>query len=126
MLQKDIHDKMVQTTEEFLTDVALLFPHDNQDIKLVREFGKNLGGEKLSKHISKYILQYREQIEKRETIFFRNNKEKIFIGLPKKKVERFETLIFEENSTHNIDTLWKYFDIFLYLSREYEPYTLPS
>jgi hypothetical protein len=123
MNEKELYDTMTLATGDFLSDVSRLFPDDNKDIKLVREFGEKLGGEKLSKHVSRYILEYEKEITTRDSTFFRKNKERIFMGLPKKKVDRFEQLIFNGKSDDNLIALWRHFDIFLFLSKEYEKIT---
>ena len=117
MNEKKIHKTIIKTTDDFLADVARFFPDDNEDIKLVAVFGSTLG-KGITKHVARYVLKYGKEIEERDEIFFTKNKRQIFIGLPEDKVDRFETLILQ--SGHNKEKLWEYFDIFLFVSREYE------
>lgn len=117
MNEETIHETIIRTTDDFLDDVARFFPNDNEDIKLVAAFSSSLG-KGITKHVAKYVLKYGKEIEGRNEIFFTQNKRQIFIGLPEDKVDKFETLILQ--SGHNKAKLWEYFDIFLFVSRQYE------
>lgn len=129
MQLNEIHEMMSRTTDEFLSDIQKFFPNNNRDIEIVKTFSQALG-EKLSKHISNYVLQYRSEIEGKDAKFFRDNKKKIFMGLPDEKVDHFENLIFPKNSKsetsqHNINMIWNYFEVYLFLSGEFQKHQKP-
>ena len=90
------------------------------DLIIVRAYFALLVPSKIMDDVCCHILPHAEEISSRNKIFFIENKS-IFKGLPENKVSFISDLIESGSlSMEDIDEIWKFFDVFIALSKRYE------
>ena len=113
-----------RTICEFVVDLKSIFedPKDRGDLLLVEIFFGALDPDAAAQHIIRHVLPHSKHIEMRNKEFFIDEKETIFSGLPKAKVNRFSSILSKSTeeggpSTENMEMIWKYFDTMIALAK---------
>ena len=115
---------MMELTKDLRADI-LDRPEDQNDLLLVEFFFSKMPDEILMTHIVTKILPHAERIRKKDITFFQTERDNIFGGLPKDKVEYFsERVTKPENkggiSKTNLSCMFAYFEIFVEIGEAYK------
>lgn len=117
-----IFELIKRTMLDMIADLQQIFnqsTEEEDDMIKVNIFFKDMHPETAYKHIRDHILPHRQKIQKRDIIFFLENKG-LFSGLPENKVKYYsrqitsKTRLAEEDKT----AIWEYLEVIvLYTDR---------
>jgi hypothetical protein len=112
---------------EFIDDISSIFTRkeDLNDLEMIKLALDVINDEELMKQIISTFLPFKKQIVERDLMFFKNNKNKIFIGIDQKRIDYFDKKITAPPSEGGIsaedkESIWAYFDVIIDLAEEYK------
>jgi hypothetical protein len=119
---EDLQD-LYQTIIDFISDLSLIFTSEDEktDLIIIEFFYKKIDKNKIRKYIIKHVLPHEIQIKNREILFFDENCQHIFAGLPANRVMHYRNVILKEKriSKPYMDTIWEYLDTMIELTKPY-------
>jgi hypothetical protein len=121
----ELANDMRKNMFELISDLSSIFTRstDLSDLEQIRLTIELVDDETLLEKMTESFLPFKKQIADRDLIFFKNNKNKIFVGIDQEKVNHFDHRITsppEEGgiSNEDKDTIWDYFDVMIMLAEK--------
>ena len=112
---------------EFIDDLSSIFTRkdDLNDLEMIKLALDVVSEEELMKQIISAFLPFKKQISDRDLDFFKNNKNKIFVGIDQKRIDYFDKKITSAPADGGIsaddkEAIWAYFDVIIDLAEEYK------
>ena len=112
---------------EFIDDLSSIFTRkdDLNDLEMIKLALDVVSEEELMKQIISAFLPFKTQISDRDLDFFKNNKNKIFVGIDQKRIDYFDKKITSAPADGGIsaddkEAIWAYFDVIIDLAEEYK------
>ncbi len=113
--------KIKDTIIEFIDDMESLFENsqtvEKGECRLVKFFFQQLSPEAIATHAKEHLVPHKTMILTKNIQFFDKNKENIFKGLPKDRVDYYAKYVIDSKNVcqEDIDVMFRYFKTILVL-----------
>lgn len=128
MKMATIAEDIKTTVLEFIKDLkdnVFINPTEQGELALVEFFFKKMNNTSVADHVVSHVLRHEKEISKRNISFFIDERNNIFSGLPKDRIDHFTKLITahphlggltEDDKNH----AWEYFETLVSLAKQYK------
>ena len=119
--RKRVEAGLKTTICEFVDDLGIVFS-GSSDLLLVKMFFESMNPESCAQHVVRHVLPHERHIVARNKSFFIDEKDTIFSGLPKNKIQTYSSILSKGPdeggpSTENMEMIWRYFDVMISLAK---------
>jgi len=116
-----LKDNILQFLTNFRDQVFKGKSTEQADIQIVYSFFNLAGTFAIMDYAVEYILPHKQQIKTKNLNFFEEQKDLIFKGLPKDKINYYSEYVKQGKITkENMNVIWQYFDTILELCITYK------
>jgi hypothetical protein len=120
-------DAIKTTIFEFITDLrdcVFTKPQDRPAFVKMEFFFNLMSSDAIASHVVKYVLPYKPKIRAKDMVFFMEQKQNIFVGMPENIVNHFAEIVQtpEEQggiTEENLNVIWQYFDTLVTLAEKH-------